>query len=205
MQTWTTGRNDDLHQNVPRAAPLPLVPLMTDVEFDTALRTLATRAHSRYAGEGARIDRGLILALNGHVALLADGSAVVRSEKDQEVFYHVAQHQCDCPDSTRAPQGRCKHRYAACLMKKAHRAEETAAATMQWYARLLNDARGEVSGIATYTPTGWIFTPENGTSVCVDDLRDLCLLGHVATADTQQDTDAAARRTAWECGSGWLA
>jgi hypothetical protein len=39
----------------------------TSVQFDTALRSLAAQATTRYAGEKARIDRGLVLALNGHV------------------------------------------------------------------------------------------------------------------------------------------
>ena len=92
------------------------------VQFDTMLRQLATQATARYAGEKARIDRGLVLALNGHVTRNADGSADVLSGSGAEVAYHVAHGACDCPDVTRAPDGRCKHRWAACLVKRAEQA-----------------------------------------------------------------------------------
>jgi hypothetical protein len=165
------------------------------VEFDVMLRTLATRAHSRYAGEGARIDRGLVLALNGHVTLCPDGTALVRSEKDPDVMYHVAHGLCDCPDGIRAPDGRCKHRYAVCLVQKAQR--ET---TPRWYATYLSEARTLLHGTATYTPHGWTFTPEGGAPMAGVTLRDLDLLGHVATADAQDAADRAALATAWTNG-----
>lgn len=92
------------------------------LQRDTALRQLAAQATARYAGEKARIDRGLVLALNGHVTVNADGSADVLSGSGAEVAYHVAHGACDCPDFTRAPDGRCKHRYAVCLVKKALKA-----------------------------------------------------------------------------------
>ena len=92
------------------------------LQFDTTLRTLAVQATARYAGEHARIDRGLVLALNGHVTVNADGSSNVLSGSGAEVAYHVAHGACDCPDFTRAPDGRCKHRWAACLVKKATKA-----------------------------------------------------------------------------------
>jgi hypothetical protein len=92
------------------------------VQFDAALRQLAAQATTRYAGEQARIDRGLVLALNGHVTVHADGSADVLSGSGAEVAYHVAAGTCDCPDFERAPDGRCKHRYAVCLVKKATKA-----------------------------------------------------------------------------------
>ena len=89
------------------------------VEFDTALRTLAAKATERYAGEKARIDRALVIALNGGVTVHQDGTASVQSSSDREIVYHVANGTCDCPDFERAPGGRCKHRFAVCLVKKA--------------------------------------------------------------------------------------
>jgi hypothetical protein len=170
------------------------------VEFDVALRTLATRAHSRYAGEGARIDRGLVLALNGHVTLCPDGTALVRSEHNAEVSYRVAHGLCDCPDGTRAPDGRCKHRYAVCLVRKA---QPTPAPLPRWYATYLSDARAQQTGIAQYTPHGWTFTPDDGSVPPTVTLHDLCLLGHVATVDAQDVKDKAACATAWEIGMLW--
>jgi hypothetical protein len=88
------------------------------VQFDTALRGLAERARTRYAGEAARIERGLVIALNGGVTLHVDGTARVQSASDPEVVYTVNGH-CDCPDASRALGARCKHRWAACLVKRA--------------------------------------------------------------------------------------
>ena len=91
---------------------------MHTVEFDAALRRLAAQARTRYAGETARIDRGLVIALNRGVTLQADGTALVQSQSDAEVLYRVNGH-CDCPDASRAPEGHCKHRWAKCLTKRA--------------------------------------------------------------------------------------
>ena len=91
------------------------------LQRDTTLRQLAAQATTRYAGEKARIDRGLVLALNGHVTIHADGTASVQSGTDAEVTYTVNGH-CDCPDASRAPEGRCKHRWAKCLVKRAQQA-----------------------------------------------------------------------------------
>jgi hypothetical protein len=91
------------------------------LQRDTTLRQLAAQATTRYAGEKARIDRGLVLALNDHVTLHADGTASVQSGTDAEIVYTVNGH-CDCPDVARAPEGRCKHRWAKCLVKRAHQA-----------------------------------------------------------------------------------
>ncbi len=91
---------------------------MSIAHFDDTLRSLATQATARYPGEQARIERGLLLALNGHVTLHADGTATVQSGSDAEVRYEVNGH-CDCPDAARAPDGRCKHRWAKALVKRA--------------------------------------------------------------------------------------
>lgn len=88
------------------------------IQFDTQLRTLAAQATTRYPNEQARIDKALLLALNGQVTLHADGTATVQSSSDVEVCYTVAHGQCTCADATRAPLF-CKHRMAVCLVKKA--------------------------------------------------------------------------------------
>lgn len=106
--------------------------------LDDALYTLAAQARTRYAGEHARIDRGLVIALNGDVTLNADGSADVQSCSNAEVVYHVEGGVCDCPDFQRAPDGRCKHRYAVCLVKKARKATA--------YYTTTTDAQGLVLG-----------------------------------------------------------
>lgn len=95
--------------------------------LDATLRTLAAQARTRYAGEAARIDRGLVIALGGGVTLKAD-AALVSSQQGDEVFYIVRDGHCDCPDFPRAPGGRCKHRFAVCLVKRALKQEHEAQA-----------------------------------------------------------------------------
>lgn len=90
------------------------------VQFDDALRTLAAQATTRYPDDQARIERGLLLALQGQVTLHADGTATVQSGSDTEVRYTVAHGTCDCPDAERAPLF-CKHRMAVCLTRKARK------------------------------------------------------------------------------------
>ena len=107
--------------NVPQTTAEYTEKLRQALQRDTTLRQLAAQATTRYAGEKARIDRGLVLALNGHVTLHADGTASVQSGTDAEVVYTVNGH-CDCPDARRAPEGRCKHRWAKCLVKRATQA-----------------------------------------------------------------------------------
>ena len=93
------------------------------LQRDTTLRQLAQQATARYAGDQARIDRGLVLALNGNVTLHADGTASVQSGTDAEIVYTVNGH-CDCPDAQRAPEGRCKHRWAKTFVKRAQQSDE---------------------------------------------------------------------------------
>lgn len=95
------------------------------VAFDTALRTLTAQATTRYPGEQARIERGLVLALNGHVHLRADGTATVQSGTDGAIVYNVGHGLCDCPDFPRAPGGKCKHVWARCLVRKAAKLPST--------------------------------------------------------------------------------
>lgn len=80
--------------------------------YDAALRDAAREACTRYAGEDGRINRGLVLALNGAVTLAADGTAWVVSGSDAEVRYFVHAGICECQDWHNAPDHRCKHRWA---------------------------------------------------------------------------------------------
>jgi hypothetical protein len=178
------------------------LPHTTDtVQFDTALRGLAAQARTRYAGEAARIDRGLCLALNGHVTLHQDGTASVRSGRDAEVVYHVNGH-CDCPDAQRAPEGRCKHRWAKCLVRKATQqvAEEAAAHT--YYATYTTDAGLTYHGIAQHVAGhGWVFqSDEDDFCLTYADNASLVLGGNVAILEAQRDADGDLVRKV--CGYG---
>jgi len=173
----------------------------TTVNFDAALRLGAAQATCRYAGEAARIDRGLVLALNGHVTLQPDGTALVTSAKDTEIVYTVNGH-CDCPDAARAPEGRCKHRWAKCLTKRA--ISRLAALAVQpsrttgapqpvrWYASYTRPDGETVQGIATHTPRGYLFAADDGSEYCYASAHALALGGNVAIAQAKRAEEEAA-------------
>lgn len=135
---------------------------LTAVQFDTALRQAADRARTRYAGESARIDRGLVIALNHGVTLHQDSTASVQSCANAEVVYHVAHGTCDCPDFQRAPEGRCKHRYAVCLVKKAQVQVASSPGRPTYYATYTTLEGLVLQGTAQWVPddAGWLFIDE---------------------------------------------
>lgn len=165
----------------------------TTVQFDATLRTLAARATERYAGEAARIDRGLCLALSGHVALHADGTASVRSAKDAEVVYEVNGH-CDCPDASRAPGGRCKHRWARCFAQKA------SGQALRYFATYYAPDGEAHQGVATATGHGWLFVADDGLEPLFASTHALALGGNVALYEAQRAADGDLVRKV--CGYG---
>jgi hypothetical protein len=165
---------------------------ITTVQFDTALRVMADRARTRYAGEAARIDRALVIALNGGVTLHQDGTARVQSSSDAEVVYHVGHGTCDCPDFERAPAGRCKHVWARCFLRKAlkHIAEQAAAQT--YYASYVTPDGLLLQGTATWIPAeaGWLFIEaETNHAYLTQRAHALVLGGNVALVEAQRVAD----------------
>jgi hypothetical protein len=167
---------------------------ITTVQFDTALRAMADRARTRYAGEAARIDRALVIALNGGVTLKADGVALVSSTRDDEVFYIVRDGQCDCPDATRAPEGRCKHRWATCLVKRAQQQVAEDRARHTYYATYYLDDDTTYQGTAQYLDgQGWVFrSADDDYTVAYADHASLVLGGNVTLLEAQRAADEAA-------------
>ena len=157
----------------------------TTAEFDTALRALAVRAAERYPGEQGRIERGLLLALNGHAIPLDIGVYSVLSGTDNEVRYTVWKGHCDCADFARAPEGRCKHRWAVTLVKRAH-----AAST---YTRIAYHAQYHASyGQAIRDTQGgvWFFADDDTlTKLTNADIPALHLHGRVDIAADQRRLD----------------
>jgi hypothetical protein len=89
----------------------PLSPVM----FEAALLQATARAKAAYPAERCRIERGLQICLSDDVVIGADGVAIVHSQSEPDLDYHVGS-QCSCPDAKeRAPEGRCKHRWARSL------------------------------------------------------------------------------------------
>jgi hypothetical protein len=59
-----------------------------------------------------RIERGVLLTIQGNVARQSADRWAVRSERDQATTYNVTAEACECPDATK---GRtiCKHQWAS--------------------------------------------------------------------------------------------
>lgn len=165
------------------------------VQFDTALRALALAARTRYAGEAVRIEKALVIALNHGVTILPDGTALVTSQSDPEVMYEVRNGVCDCPDFSRAPDGRCKHRFSVCLVKKALKSEANA---QRYFATYYPPSGEMVSGIAEHTANGWLFIGDEGEEPQYVASQALCLGGNVQIANAQQVKDG--NRVAAICG-----
>ena len=164
------------------------------VQFDTALRTLAAQARTRYAGEHARIDRGFVIALNHGVTLHADGTADVQSASDPEIVYHVAHGTCDCPDYQRAPDGRCKHRWSVCLTKKATKATaapQTPDAAQTYYATYTEPTGLVLQGTATWRPIeqAWLFVSDANEAYLTRRTHALVLGGNVQVLEAQRAAD----------------
>lgn len=162
---------------------------ISTVQFDAALRCAASRATAKYAGEAPRIDRGLVIALNDGVTLCAEGMALVQSASDAEIVYRV-NGRCQCRDSARAPEGRCKHRWAVALHKAAKKL--VAEASQQtYYATYYAPSGDAIPGIATRDERSrcTLFLPDDGGEPVYPAPEALCLGGLVALADAQAESD----------------
>ena len=152
--------------------------------FEQAVRHSAIEAMARYdsAADTARITRAVDLILAGHVTLLPNGEADVRSQTGHG-SYHV-NGACQCPDFARAEAGRCKHRYAKAILKRAHRLLAAA-----WYATYSPATGADMQGIAFAQGSDWLFIPEGQAAGWPCDLDALVLGGNVALADAQHAAD----------------
>lgn len=161
------------------------------IQFDTTLRQLADRARTRYAGEAARIDRALVIALNHGVTLHPDGVASVQSSSNPEIVYHVAHGTCDCPDFSRAPEGRCKHRFAVCLVKKAQVQVASSPGRPTYYATYTTPDGVVLQGTAQWVPDddAWLFIDETDQAYATQRAHALVLGGNVARAQKQKAID----------------
>src|SRR5262245_27681141 len=83
-----------------------------------ALDRMHQQALAQYPKEAVRITRGYAIATQGGVHLDGYGLATVQSQRQPATWYTVNSH-CACPDASRAPRGRCKHRWAKALLVQA--------------------------------------------------------------------------------------
>jgi len=96
------------------ASVAPVIEIPTN-PLTQALGLACHVALARHPKEAARIQRGHSIALHGGVRSYGSGLAEVQSQSHATIWY-VVNGRCYCPDSGRAPQGRCKHRWAKWLL-----------------------------------------------------------------------------------------
>src|SRR3989454_4997503 len=84
-----------------------------------AVAGIAERAKATLPEYQGRVDKAVVIVLNGDVELLADGTAKIASQSNGATQYVVCNGTCECKDFPRAPSGWCKHRIAAGMQKRA--------------------------------------------------------------------------------------
>ena len=88
--------------------------------FKDAVLTVANKAKAALPANTSRIEKAVMLCLNGHIEVV-DGKYRVASQVDGKTVYRLVNGSCGCVDFTsgKAPQGFCKHRLAANIYRRA--------------------------------------------------------------------------------------
>src|SRR5262249_3010815 len=87
--------------------------------YREAVLTLADRARQALPNHVSRIDKAVMLCLNGHVEVV-EGRYRVVSQQDGKSQYFLVNGTCTCQDFTSGKaQGWCKHRLAGNIHRKA--------------------------------------------------------------------------------------
>lgn len=101
------------------AAPLPPVDTPSRRIFREAVEAIAAQATAAYPDCAQRIADAVTLVRAGAVTHQPDGTALVQSQMDATKQYRV-NGSCECADATyNAPKGRCKHRFARTIDRRA--------------------------------------------------------------------------------------
>jgi hypothetical protein len=109
--------------------PTPLTP-----QYVTALVAATAAARDAYpATEHGRIKAGALLVVAGAVHTRCHENYVRSASRPDRAY--LVNGACQCPDAVRgqAPGGRCKHRWAVALHRRALQTEERPADLPDWY------------------------------------------------------------------------
>lgn len=159
--------------------------------LDAALLVATQRAELAYPAEALRIRRGLGIAQMDGVVFVGS-EAFVASESHIGIFYRVNGH-CTCCDAKNAPSGRCKHRWAKALLRKAQELVEQMAldpAPGETHYATYSTPWGELQyGLATWEVTKWRFVPNDGGEPVYPDASTLVLGANVALHAAQKAHD----------------
>lgn len=145
----------------------------------------------KYPDESDRLLRGFALALGGHVELHEGEAHIVRSGTDADTVYAV-NGQCTCPDYKKAPDGRCKHRFAAALAKRARdlMVPGFPPEPNKYYATFQVPGGEPVPGICVEMDDALYFIPDHAPEQgCWVGAREVTLGGDVALAQAQREAD----------------
>ena len=86
--------------------------------FRCAISQATEAARKRFPHSSDRIERAYALVTEGKVVLHPQTKTATVTSSDGTKAYTVNGH-CDCPDAPRAPEGVCKHKAAALILRKA--------------------------------------------------------------------------------------
>ena len=86
--------------------------------FRCAISQATEAARKRFPHSNDRIERAYALVTEGKVVLHPQSKTATVTSSDGTKAYTVNGH-CDCPDAPRAPEGVCKHKLAALILRKA--------------------------------------------------------------------------------------
>jgi hypothetical protein len=165
--------------------------MQTLMDFDDLLRAATQCAMTKYPDETRRILRGLEIARSGGVTIEPDGTTLIRSDSKPGTRYQLTQAGCPCIDAGhQAPEGRCKHRWARALTRKARRLQAHGPVPRQYYATY-TAPDGQQQGVATWDHERgcYLFVPDDGSPPVYPASQVLSLGGHVPTAEAQREKD----------------
>lgn len=86
--------------------------------FRCAISQATEAARRRFPHSHDRIERAYTLVHEGKVVLHPQTRTATVQSSDGKTAYTVNGH-CDCPDAPRAPEGMCKHKFAALILRRA--------------------------------------------------------------------------------------
>jgi hypothetical protein len=87
-------------------------------KWRVAISQATEAARKRFPHSSDRIERAYALVHEGKVVLHPKDKTATVQSSDGTKAYTVNGH-CDCPDAPRAPEGVCKHKFAALILRKA--------------------------------------------------------------------------------------
>ena len=90
----------------------------TGQRFRCAISQATEAARKRFPHSSDRIEKAYALVTEGKVVLHPQTKTATVTSSDGTRAYTVNGH-CDCPDAPRAPEGACKHKLSALILRKA--------------------------------------------------------------------------------------